>query len=463
MNDTSGRPVVDIGTLIDDGRWTGYQKLMSALVASAIVLDGFDNQVLGFALPAIIREWGVDRSVFAPVVALGLIGMAIGTALAGLVGDRFGRRPTLLGCMLLFACATAGISLANDLETLGVLRFLAGAGIGGALPNAAALTAEFTPARNRPVAVTCTIVCVPLGGIVGGLLAAQLLPTLGWRALFVVGGAAPIVLALILLVVLPESPRFLVRHPKRSAELARLMRRCSRPTPDDARFTDVAEQTAGNRGGLGALFSDFYRRDTLALWVAFFFTQMAVYTAFSWVPTMLASYDLDLTASSNGLTAYNFGGVIGALSGAALISLYGSRGVLGVLAFGGVVSAVLLIFVPLQAEGPHGTLISLLGAHGFFVNAVQTTMYALAAHVYLTNVRSTGTGAALGVGRLGAILSSFVGAGALAFGATAYYTILAVAMGGAMIGLLIVRRHIPASRMIQPGFPSTRARSSTGE
>lgn len=446
MNDAAQQPVVDVGALIDEGRWTTFQKLMSALVASAIVLDGFDNQVLGFALPAIIREWGVDRAAFAPVVALGLIGMAIGTALAGLLGDRFGRRPTLIGCMLFFACATGGIAFAQDLTTVGALRFLAGAGIGGALPNAAALTAEFTPARNRPVAVTCTIVCVPLGGIVGGLLAAQLLPTLGWRALFVVGGAAPIVLALVLALVLPESPRFLVRHPRRGAELVRLLRRCGRPTPENARFTDVAEQTAGERGGLGALFTSFYRRDTLALWVAFFFTQMAVYTAFSWVPTMLASYGLDLAAASSGLTAYNFGGVLGALSGAALISLYGSRGVMGVLSFGGVASAVLLIFVPLSPAGPHGMLVSMLGAHGFFVNAIQTTMYALAAHVYLTNVRSTGTGAALGVGRFGAILSSFVGAAALGFGATAYYQILAVAMTGAMVGLLVVRRHIPPSR-----------------
>lgn len=442
----SARPSLDIGAIIDAGRWTGYQKLVSALVALVIVFDGFDNQVLGFALPAIVGEWGVDRSAFAPVVALGLIGMAIGTALAGIVGDRFGRRPTLIGTMLLFACATAGISLAQDLTAVSVLRFLAGAGIGGALPNAAALTAEFAPARSRAVAVTLTIVCVPMGGIIGGLLAARLLPTLGWRSLFVIGGAAPVALALLLLAVLPESPRYLARHARRWPELARLLARCGHRTSPGIGFTDLTEQVAGRRAGLGALFAGFYRRDTLALWAAFFFTLMAVYTAFSWMPTMLAANGLDLATSSNGLTAYNFGGVMGALCGAALISLYGSRWVMVGMACGGALSALVLMLTPIRVEGSHALLVSLLGAHGFFVNSVQTTLYALAAHVYMTSVRATGTGAALAVGRLGAILSSFIGATVLAGGASGYYQMLAVAMSGCCMGLLVVRRHVERSQ-----------------
>lgn len=445
MNKAADHAVVDVGALIDEGRWTGYQKLVMALVASTIVLDGFDNQVLGFAIPAIIKEWGVTRADFAPIVALGLVGMAVGTALAGVFGDRFGCRPTLIGSVVLFGLATLGISMVHDLTMLGVLRFLAGAGVGGALPNAAAMTAEFTPARNRAVAVTSTIVCVPLGGIFGGLLAAQLLPTLGWRSLFVIGGVAPLILTALLLFTLPESPRFLARHAGRAKELARLLARCGRPTPDDARFVDAVEQKTGDKAGLGALFSAFYRRDTIALWIAFFFTQMAVYTVFSWIPTMLSGQGLDLATSSTGLTVYNFGGVIGALSGAALISMFGSRKTMLPIALGGAASAIGLMFIPITPDGPHGALISVLGVHGFFVNAIQTTMYALAAHVYLTSVRTTGTGAALGVGRLGAILSSFVGAAVLAQGPGAYYQMLAVAMAGAFVALALVKRHIPKS------------------
>lgn len=225
-----------------------------------------------------------------------------------------------------------------------------------------------------------------------------------------------------------------------------------RPTPDDARFVDAVEQKTGDKAGLGALFSAFYRRDTIALWVAFFFTQMAVYTVFSWIPTMLSGQGLDLATSSTGLTVYNFGGVIGALSGAALISMFGSRKTMLPIALGGAASAIALMFIPITPAGPHGALISVLGAHGFFVNAIQTTMYALAAHVYLTSVRTTGTGAALGVGRLGAILSSFVGAAVLAQGPIAYYQMLALAMGGAFVALALVKRHIPKSGApLEPG------------
>ncbi len=437
------RPTLDIGEIIDSGCWSRYQKRVSALVALVIIFDGYDNQALGFALPAIIGEWGVERAAFAPVVALGLVGMAIGTAIAGLIGDRFGRRPTLIGSMLLFAVATGGIALAHELPTVAVLRFLAGAGIGGALPNAAALTAEFTPLRHRAVAVTLTIVCVPVGGFLGGVLATQLLPTLGWRSLFVVGGAAPIALALLLLLALPESPRFLTRDPGRSAELVRVLARCGRSVPRDTGFVDLAEGIVDRRKGLGSLFGASYRRDTLGLWVAFFCTLLAVYAAFSWLPTMLAANGLDLAAASSGLASYNLGGVGGALCGAALIGRHGSKRIMAVLACGGVLSALVLPLVPIQAGGDALPLILMLGTHGFFVNGVQTTLYALAAHVYLTAVRATGTGAALAVGRFGAILSSFVGAAVLAAGAGAYYQMLALAMGGCLVGLLVVRRHIP--------------------
>ncbi len=441
-----GQRAPDIGAIIDRGRWSGYQKRAAALVALIIIFDGFDNQALGFALPAIIGEWGVDRAAFAPVVALGLVGMAIGTAFGGIVGDRIGRRPTLIGSMLLFALATGGIAWTHDLAALGALRFLAGAGIGGALPNAAALTAELTPLRHRAVAVTLTIVCVPVGGIVGALLAARLLPGIGWRALFVIGAAAAIALALLLLAILPESPRYLARHPGRSGELARLLRRCGLALPAAACLAEATGTVSVRRGGAPALFEAGQRRDTLGLWVAFFCTLLAVYAAFSWMPAMLAAAGLDLATASTGLTAYNSGGVAGALVGAALIGRHGSRSVMTLLALGGALSALLLLRVPVHAAGPYLALIALLGVHGFFVNGVQTTLYALAAHAYPTAVRATGTGAALGIGRFGAILSSFAGAVVLASGAGGYYLMLAAAMGCAAAGLLAVRRHIPGRR-----------------
>jgi AAHS family 4-hydroxybenzoate transporter-like MFS transporter len=212
---TTPGTAVDAGRLIDEGRWSGYQRRLVALTALTIIFDGIDNQLLGVTIPSIMADWHVARSAFAPVVALGFTGMMVGGAAAGIAGDRFGRRGALLSSMALFGACTLAISLVSGVDALAALRFAAGMGLGGAMPNAAALAAEYVPARKRALAVTLTIVCVPLGGTLAGLIAIPALPAFGWRALFVMGGIVPIVAALALRRVLPESPRYLAARPAR--------------------------------------------------------------------------------------------------------------------------------------------------------------------------------------------------------------------------------------------------------
>lgn len=437
---------IDIGRALDEGAWSGLQKTVVLMAALTIIFDGFDNQLMGFAIPAIIQEWGVARSDFAPVVAIGLCGMALGTALAGYLSDRFGRRAALIGSVFVFGAATCAIAFSNNLVTLTILRFIAAAGVGGALPNASTLTAEFTPMRRRAMAVSLTIVCVPLGGMIAGIVAAQLLPSVGWRTLFVVGGALPIALAVALVFLLPESPRYLTRHPARWGELAGLLRRMGRAVPEDARFEDVAEQRAEHgKVGVAAILGADYLRDTLGLWLACFSCLICVYMAFSWLPTLLTAEGLSLGVASSGLAAYNFGGVLGPLCCAALIGRLGSRWPMLFGCLGGVLSALVLKVVPIAPDSGHTALIVALGVHGFFVNAVQTTMYALAAHVYPTAFRATGVAAALTVGRVGSILSAFLGAAALGGGGAAYFNVLVLFMSGTLVGLALVRRHIPAA------------------
>ena len=168
---------IDVGRLLDESRWTAYQKWLIALTALTIVFDGIDNQLLGVAIPTIMREWAVPRSALAPVVSIGYAGMVLGGAIAGLAGDRVGRRTALLGSMLVFGVATTAAALAMNPSQLAVLRFLAGAGLGGAIPNATALAAEFAPRRVRPIAVTLVIVCVPLGGRLPGCSACGCCPS----------------------------------------------------------------------------------------------------------------------------------------------------------------------------------------------------------------------------------------------------------------------------------------------
>ena len=136
---------IDVGELIDGGRWGGYQRWLVFLTALTIVFDGIDNQLMGVTIPTIMREWSVARSAFAPVVSLGYLGMVTGGALAGLLGDRIGRRVTLIASMIVFGGMTLAVAGAGSVAALAVLRFLAGLGLGGAVPNAAALAAEYVP------------------------------------------------------------------------------------------------------------------------------------------------------------------------------------------------------------------------------------------------------------------------------------------------------------------------------
>ena len=165
----------DIGVLLDAGRTGAYQRWLVFLTALTIVFDGIDNQLLGVVIPTMMSEWGVARSAFAPVVSLGIAGMMVGGALAGIAGDRIGRRRALLASIAMFGAMTLAIAAVHDISTLGALRFLAGMGLGGAIPNAATLSAEFVPRAQRPMAVTATIVCVPLGAMLAGILGARAL------------------------------------------------------------------------------------------------------------------------------------------------------------------------------------------------------------------------------------------------------------------------------------------------
>jgi AAHS family 4-hydroxybenzoate transporter-like MFS transporter len=442
-------PSVDIGRVLDDGPFTRFQQFVVAFAALTVIVDGFDSQLIGFAIPIIAKQWGVARAAFAPVVASGLLGMGIGSACAGLVADRFGRRVALVSSVFLFSIATCTVGFSWNPVSIAIFRFFAGLGIGGALPTATTLAAEFTPKRRRTIAVTATIVCVPLGGMFAGLFAGYVLPRFGWQPFFSVGGALSLVFALVLLAALPESPRFLARRRERWPELSSLLARFMGTPVTGTVYIDSAEQTSQSRRGFRALLEPEFRRDSIALWCGFFMCMLTIYSAFSWLPTMLVSVGLPSYVATSGLTAYNIGGVVGALLCAIAIARYGSRGPLLASCIAGAASAFAMTRLSFNE---HTWLLILgLGIHGLFVNAVQSTMYALCAFVYPTMVRATGTATAAAFGRIGALLSSFVGAIAISRGgAGGYLTALGSAMIFVLVALASVRHHIrpttPASR-----------------
>lgn len=444
------RANIDIDKILDEGPYSNLQKIVFLLAALSIVMDGFDGQLIGYALPALLQEWGLTRGDFSPTVAAGLIGMGIGSALAGFFADKFGRRWAIIGSVLVFSVATFAIGFANGITEITVFRLIAGMGIGGALPSSTTMTAEFTPTRRRTLAVTATIVCVPLGGMLAGIFASYILPSYGWRWMFYIGGVISLILAIVLLFALPESPRYLKSQLHRWGELRHLLNRMGQPVGSDATFSDQEDQAveqedqAGEETtGIRALLSQGRARDTLTIWCAFFMCLLSIYAAFSWLPTMLSAEGLSLSVASQGLAAYNMGGIFGALGCALFVTRFGSKIPLLCCCAGGAVSAFLLLGIDITRDT--GLLIFGLGVHGLFTNAVQSVMYPLCAYIYPTRIRATGTAVALVWGRVGTIVSAFAGAAVITYGgATAYLIMLGVAMLFVFLALSITRGHIPA-------------------
>jgi AAHS family 4-hydroxybenzoate transporter-like MFS transporter len=435
---------VDVAALIDDGRFTAHQQLLVAATALMIVLDGADNQLLSNAVPAMMREWDVPRASFANASAAAPFGMIIGGLLGGMLGDRIGRSTSLLLSVACFSVMTGFVAIVDGLTTLTVARFLAGLGLGGAMPNAAALTAEFVPRRQRPIAITLTIVCIPLGGVLAGLAAGQIIPAYGWRVLFVAGGVGPLVLALLLFKLLPESPRFLTRMPHRWPELRSALRRMGHRIDDDASFVDAADTVDARRGSIAQLFAPALRLDSLALIGAFGSCLLAIWMGFLWIPAMLtdAAVGFAQPDASFALSLFNFGGVAGAIIGALLIQRVGSRPALLTIAALAVACALLMSVMPVTPRA-WVTVMVMFAISGALLNAVQATMYALAAHVFPTAIRGTGVGVTVAVGRLGNVAASYVGTWALSTGGPPlYFQMWAAAMTLVLIFLAVIRRHI---------------------
>lgn len=404
-----------------DAHWTPHQKWLVGLVALTVVLDGIDNQLLGIVIPTVMGEWGIPRSSFAPVVSLGYLGMMIGGAAAGMLGDRFGRRTALLGSMLIFGAMTAAAAGADSVIPFAIARLLAGIGLGGAMPNAASLAAEYVPARSRPMAITLVIVCVTVGGTLAGLLGIRVLPVIGWRGLFLLGGIVPVLVAIALRWMLPESPQFLARQ---SA-------------------VDSSPVAAGRDAAVASLFGPEFRRDTVALWTAFFSCLLSVYLGFAWLTSLLTGAGFDGATANTGITAFNLGGVVGSLSGGVAIARFGSKRSMLTMTAVAMAGAVTLALTPMSPARAVMPLIAMIGVVGAAINGVQTALYALAAHVYPTAIRATGVGAAVAFGRIGAVLAGYVGSWTIDLGGPAgYFGLIAVMMLVAFGSLAAVGRHV---------------------
>lgn len=447
---------VDVDLVLDAARFRGLPLLVMICAAVIMVLDGFDIQIIGFAAPALAAEFGIERSALAPALAASLIGMAIGAFSLGPWGDRHGRRTAVFVSTIVFGLGTLASAAATNLETLTVLRFLTGIGLGGALPNATALMAEFAPPRARGQAIAAAIVGVPIGGMLGAAIAAEIIPVFGWRAIFIIGGSLPMLAAVLIYFILPESPRYLATQPGKEPMLAAILNR----VVGEARFDGteryiLASPPANEASGTRGVFAKEMLRDTMALWLMFITNVFSVYCFYNWAPVVLTSLGIDLATAVRGSLVFNSAGLIGSLSMSWVIARVGSRGPLTAL---GVVGALALLYVGRvvgAAETADASTVTqiMLGfaVAGFCILAVQTTLYSLSSHVYPTVCRSAGVGWAVGAARIGGVSSAFAGAMIMArAGASGFFTTITFVLGLTVVGVWMLRRQIPGMLASQP-------------
>jgi len=397
--------IPDIRLFIDEQPLSRYQLLVALMCGALVFMDGFDAQAMGFVAPALMAQLHITRAALGPVISMGLFGMMIGALVGGPVADHFGRKPVLVACSFAFGTFTLLTSTADSLQSLTIFRFFTGLGLGGAMPNAIALTSEYMPKRLRATAVTIMFSGFSLGAAVGGFVAAALISRFGWQSVFVVGGIFPILIGVIALIALPESIRFLLI---KGGDRARVTRYLSRIAPESAPFGDVSigiDEHKSKGFVVTQLFKERRGPVTLLLWVMFFMNLLDLYFLNSWLPTVMNDDGIGLQTAIVITTLFQIGGAIGAVLLGRLIDRLLSFKILAWT----YLSAAVCIFLIGEAGASIILLVITVFAAGLCVVGGQTSANALAAEFYPTAMRSTGVGWALGIGRIGSIIGPTLG------------------------------------------------------
>ncbi|HEX8107771.1 MAG TPA: MFS transporter [Kofleriaceae bacterium] len=396
---------LDVRRLIDERPASRFQVGVAVLCAAIVFLDGFDALIMSYVAPALRAQFHFDKLALGPVLSFGLIGMLVGALVFGPLADRIGRRPVLLLCPLIFGAGSLLAGNASSVTELLVFRLVTGFGMGGAMPNAIALTAEYMPKRIRARAVTTMFCGFSLGSAAVGWVAAAVIPTLGWPWVFRIGGILPLAIAAAAFAWLPESVRFLVRRNSGDPRARRYVARIAPEMQGAAQTATLTVEEEPRGFPVVQLFTGGRHWVTVLLWVMFFANLLDLYFVNSWMPLIMKDVGMPDGRAIVITTLFQVGGSIGAY----LIGMLFDRNLsFRVLALGYLTAAV---FVFLIGESGTSTvwLVLTVFMSGFGVVGSQNGANAMAAEVYPTAARSTGIGWALGVGRIGSILGPNLG------------------------------------------------------
>jgi len=396
---------VNLTELLENSAIGPLQIRVFVLCMICLIMDGFDVQAMGYAGPALVADWGIGRPALGPVFAAANFGVLVGSLLFTMLADVIGRRPVIIWATLFFSLLTIATGFAQNIEQLYLLRFISGLGLGCIVPNATALVGEFSPKRSRVTLTMGITVGFTAGAAIGGFVALWLIPLFGWRSVFFVGGAVPLVIAVAMFVALPESLQFLAVRRTRLDMLAYWLKKLDPSMQVNANTEFVANEKAHAGVPIVHLFREGRATVTLLLWVVYFMNLLNLYSLSNWIPTVFTGMGYSQNAALLAGTLLQVGGTIGTYGLAWLIA---RRGFVPVLVWTFVVASVSIAFIG-QPGLSFGVVATIVFVAGWCIVGGQPGLNTLAATYYPTALRSTGVGAGLGFGRLGAIIGPYAG------------------------------------------------------
>jgi AAHS family 4-hydroxybenzoate transporter-like MFS transporter len=397
--------VVNVTELVDNAPFSALHWRAFALCMACLVMDGFDVQALGYTAPSIIGEWGVASAALGPVFSAANFGVLIGALLCSMLADRIGRRPVIVAAALFFGVMTLLTAAVSSVPQLLVMRLLAGIGLGTIVSNASSLVGEYSSKRMRATMIMYAGVGFTGGAAFGGFIAAALIPSYGWQSVFIFGGVIPILIGIAMLVLLPESLQFMALRGKRPDKLAGWLNRIDPTLHASASDDFVAREE--NKAGVPIihLFREGRAIPTLLFWVVNFMNLLNLYSLASWLPTVVHNSGYSAQTGVLVGTVLQVGGTLGTVGLAWLVARGG---------FVRIMSATfVLAAIAVGLIGQPGISLALLYLivfiAGWCVVGSQPGLNALSGAYYPTYIRSTGVGAGLGVGRIGAIVGPAIG------------------------------------------------------
>jgi MFS transporter, AAHS family, 4-hydroxybenzoate transporter len=408
---------ISIATLLDETAMTSLQWITVTLCALVTFLDGYDMQLISLIVPTLSQQWHIPPAGFGGVLTAGVLGISSAAAFIAPLGDKLGRRPLLIAAFLLVGLASIATAYCTTLDELLICRLATGLGLGMSLPNATALTAEFSPARWRSRLVVVMYANTGVGAIVAGFTTPALMAAFGWRSVFLLGGFMPLACCGLLFWKLSESAPFLFAKNPRHPGLASILRRV-RP---DIQLNQLAHREGALRKyGFKDVFSERFRAATLLLWLVYFLITFVLYVLLSWLPTLLRGQGWSASHAIMGAVTLSIGGVTaGAVQGWVADRGYGAEALLT-----GFVVATLALFCFSFIPPSFPNWIALIILVGTGTSGGVFALSALSAHIYPSEMRATGVGFASAAARVGAVLAPLAGSLLLAHGLSVIHVLM---------------------------------------